>query len=43
MFQKAKDLYLQQTGKKAVFRVMNEESVEDSTQIPKVNPSKDFK
>lgn len=43
IFQKAKDLYLQQTGKKTAFRVMTEESVEDSTHIPKVNPAKDFK
>jgi hypothetical protein len=41
--QQAKDLYLQQTGKKASFRVLTEDTVEDSTMIPKVNPAKDFK
>ena len=36
-------MYLHQTGKKAVFQKLTEETVEDSTLIPKVNPSKDFK
>ena len=43
IFQKAKDLYLHQTGRKIAFKTITEEKVEDSTQIPKVNPSKDFR
>ena len=43
IFQKAKDMYLHQTGKKTAFRTLTEDKVEESTLIPKVNPNKDFK
>ena len=43
IFQKAKDMYLHQTGKKVAFRTLTEDKVEDSALIPKVNPAKDFK
>lgn len=43
LFQKAKDIYLHQTGKKVAFKTLTEDKVEDSTSIPKVNPNKDFR
>ena len=43
LYQKAKDFYNYQTGKKVKYAEMTEKDVEESLIIPKVNPQKDFK